>query len=117
MNRIGMKVQRKERRRDWRRVLHLEAGLGGREVLLTNLSSAGFGAAPDATDSAPLGFRAGARLRLELRPRRGAPLSLPVEIVREMGDNGVVGGVFTGLTDEAYNTIESLLTGRFHRRR
>jgi hypothetical protein len=29
----------------------------------------------------------------------------------------VIGGSFVGLTDEAYNAIESLLTGRFGRSR
>lgn len=117
MNRNATKVTRKERRRDRRRGLNIEASLGGQEVLLTDLSAAGFGAALDATDRSPYSFRVGARLRLELKPPRGAPLSLPVEIVRELGENGVVGGVFVDLTDEAYNTIESLLTGRFLRRR
>jgi hypothetical protein len=54
---------------------------------------------------------------LEFRPQGGAALSLAVEIVRSMGENGVVGGVFLDLTDEAYNAIEALLTGRFNRRR
>ena len=34
-----------------------------------------------------------------------------------MGENGVIGGTFLGLTDEAYNAIEALLTGRFNRDR
>lgn len=116
MNRNGMKVMRKERRRDRRRGLNVEASLDGHEVLLTDLSAAGFGAALDATARTPFSFRVGAQLRLELKPPQGAPLSLPVEIVREIGDNGVVGGVFLNLSDEAYNAIESILTGRFQRR-
>lgn len=117
MNRNGMKVMRKERRRDRRRDLNLEATLDGHEILLTDLSAAGFGAALDATDRTPFSFRVGALLRLELKPQQGAPLSLPVEIIREVGDNGVVGGVFVELTDEAYNAIEDILTGRLQRRR
>ncbi|MEO3429055.1 PilZ domain-containing protein [Pelagibius sp. CAU 1746] len=116
MNRNGMKVMRKERRRDRRRGLNLEATLGGHEVVLTDLSAAGFGAALDATDRTPFSFRLGAQSRLELKAPQGAPLSLSVEIVREMGDNGVVGGVFIGLTDAAYNAIEGILTGRSQRR-
>jgi hypothetical protein len=116
VNRNGMKVMRKERRRDRRRGLNLEATLGGHEVLLTDLSAAGFGAALDATDRTPFSFRVGARMRLELTPQQGAPLSLPVEIIRDVGDNGVVGGVFVELTDAAYNAIETILTGRLQRR-
>jgi hypothetical protein len=44
-------------------------------------------------------------------------LSLAVEIVRPMGENGVVGGIFLDLSDAAFNTIEALLTGRINRRR
>lgn len=117
VNRNGMTVTRKERRRDRRRDLNLEAKLDGHAVVLTDLSAAGFGAALDATDRTPFSFRIGAQLRLELMPPQGAPLSLPVEIIREAGENGVVGGVFVDLSDEAYNSIESILTGRFQRRR
>lgn len=116
MNRNGMKVMRKERRRDRRRGLNLEASLDGHEVLLTDLSAAGFGAALDATLRTPLSFREGARLRLELKPQGGAPLSLPVEITRDAGDNGVVGGVFVALSDADYNAIEGIVTGRLQRR-
>ena len=116
MNRNGIKTMRKERRRDRRRDLNLEATLDGHDVVLTDLSAAGFGAALDATDRTPFSFRIGAQLRLELKPPQGAPLSLPVEIIREPGENGVVGGVFFDLSDEAYNTIENILTGRFQRR-
>jgi hypothetical protein len=37
--------------------------------------------------------------------------------VRDEGENGVVGGAFVKLSDEDYNIIESLLTGRYRRRR
>lgn len=116
MNRNGIKVTRKERRRDRRRGLNLDATLDGHEVLLTDLSAAGFGAALDATTRVPFSFRVGAQLRLELKPQQGAPLTLPVEITREVGDNGVIGGVFIDLNDDAYNAIEGLLTGRLQRR-
>lgn len=117
MNRNNITVLRKERRRDRRRLMQLEASLSGERVLLTDLSAGGFGAAPDATDRRPRDYRIGQRLRLDLRSKQGESLSLLVEISREMGENGVIGGIFVGLTDEAYNTIESLLTGRFSRAR
>lgn len=116
MTRNSVTVTRKERRRDRRRDLQIEALLGGQPVLLTDLSAAGFGAAIDATDRRPRGFRVGQRLRLELHLPDGKPLSLPVELVRPSGENGVVGGVFVELSDSAYNAIESILTGRFKRR-
>jgi len=117
MSRPNVTVKRKERRRDRRRPLLLGARLGGQEVTLTDLSAAGFGVALDATDRRPYGFRAGQRLRLELIPQGREPIEFAVEIVRPLGENGIVGGVFVDLTDAAYNTIESLLTGRFNRRR
>jgi len=117
MSRASITITRKERRRDRRRLLQLEANLSGERVLLTDLSASGFGAALDATDRRPRNYRIGQRLRLDLRSKQGDNLSLAVEISREMSENGVIGGVFIGLTDEAYNTIESLLTGRFVRSR
>lgn len=117
MYRSNVTIKRKERRRDRRRPLQLDARLDGQEVTLTDLSAAGFGAALDATDRRPYGFRAGQRLRLELIPKGHEPIEFAVEIVRPLGENGIVGGVFVDLTDAAYNTIESLLTGRFNRRR
>src|SRR3546814_5377247 len=108
---------RKERRRDRRRSMQAEALLDGRPVQLTDLSAAGFGVALDATDRQPHDFRVGQRLRLEVPVPQGEPLSLPVEIVRPSGENGVVGGIFLDISDAAYNTIEALLTGRFRRRR
>jgi hypothetical protein len=116
MNRNNVRVMRKERRRDRRRGQQLEARLDGHEVLLTDLSAAGFGAAIDATARIPSSFRVGRRLRLDLIPQDGGTISLPVEISRPVGRNGVFGGVFLELTDDAYNAIESLLTGRFKRR-
>lgn len=117
MNRSNVTVVRKERRRDRRRQLETEVLLGGQRVRLTDLSASGFGVAIDATDRRPHDFRVGQRLRLELLPPGGAPLSLQVEIVRPMGENGVVGGVFLDLSDAAFDAIESLLTGRFKRQR
>ena len=117
MNRNNMTVMRRERRRDRRRAMQIAAFLGGEEVQLVDLSATGFGAAIDATDRQPHDFRVGQRLRLELRPRDGDALSLAVEIVRPMGENGVVGGVFLNLSDEDYNAVEALLTGRANRRR
>jgi hypothetical protein len=117
MSRSNTTVTRKERRRDRRRPMELEVFLGGQRVQLSDLSAAGFGAAIDATNRQPQDFRVGQRLRLELRPPAGRALSLAVEIVRPTGENGVVGGVFLGITDEAYNTVEALITGRFQRRR
>ena len=115
MNRNNSIVKRKERRRDRRRQMLLEVLLGGHEVQLTDLSTVGFGAAIDATDRRPHDFRIGQRLRLELRPRGGEALSLAVEIVRPVGENGVVGGVFVDLSDADYNAVEALVTGRLHR--
>lgn len=117
MNRNNVRVMRKERRRDRRRGFQLEARLGDCEVVLTDLSASGFGAALDATVRTPFAFRLGSRMRLVLTPAKGEELSFLVEIVREAGENGVLGGVFLDLTDEAYNAIELLLTGRYHRRR
>ena len=117
MRRKEVGTTRKERRRDRRRGLQLEARLGGTDILVTDLSAAGFGAALDATDRTPYSFRAGQRLRLELRPKGHDPIELSVEIVRPVGENGVVGGIFVGITDATYDLIEGLLTGRFHRRR
>lgn len=117
MNRSNLRITRKDRRRDRRRGLQLEAVLGGHPVALTDLSTAGFGVAIDATERMPYDFRAGQRLRLELERPGGEPLSLQVEIVREAGVNGVLGGVFLGLSDAEYNLIESLVTGRFQRGR
>lgn len=117
MGRSNVTVMRKERRRDRRRLQQLEAQLGGHPVQIADLSTSGFGAALDATDRQPHDFRVGQRLRLELQPPQGGPLSLAVEIVRPAGTNGVVGGIFLELSDAAYNTIEALLTGRFRRRR
>ena len=117
MNRSNITVLRKERRRDRRRLMQLEATLDGERILLTDLSAGGFGAALDATDLRPRDYRLGQRLRLDLRSPQGASLSLAVEISRELGENGVLGGTFVGLTDEAYNTIEFMVTGRFNRTR
>ncbi|HEY9536920.1 MAG TPA: PilZ domain-containing protein [Kiloniellaceae bacterium] len=117
MSRSNVTVMRKERRRDRRRSMQAEALLDGRPVQLTDLSAAGFGVALDATDRQPHDFRVGQRLRLEVPVPQGEPLSLPVEIVRPSGENGVVGGIFLDISDAAYNTIEALLTGRFRRRR
>lgn len=117
MNRSNITVTRKERRRDRRRPMELEVLLGGQQVQLSDLSAAGFGAAIDATDRRPYDFRVGQRLRLDFRPQAGETLSLAVEITRPMGENGVVGGIFLDITDQAYNAIEALLTGRFNRRR
>src|SRR3546814_12800962 len=108
---------RKDRGRDRRRSRQAEALLDGRPVQLTDLSAAGFGVALDATDRQPHDFRVGQRLRLEVPVPQGEPLSLPVEIVRPSGENGVVGGIFLDISDAAYNTIAALLTGRFRRRR
>ena len=116
MNRNNMTVIRKERRRDRRRQMQSGILLGGQPVQLTDLSAAGFGAALDATDRRPYDFRVGQRLRLELSVPNGKPLSLQVEIVRPVGENGVLGGVFLQLSDADYNTIEGLLTGRLKRR-
>lgn len=116
MNRNNMKVMRKERRRDRRRGLQLDARLAGQEILLTDLSAAGFGAAIDATDPHPAEFRFGQRLFLELTPRGGETFTFPVEITRPMADNGVLGGVFVGLSDEGFDVIESLIMGRYGRR-
>ncbi|MGF1592182.1 MAG: PilZ domain-containing protein [Kiloniellaceae bacterium] len=117
MSRSNMTVMRKERRRDRRRAMQLEASLGGQQVVLTDLSAAGFGAAVDATDRRPQDFRVGQRLQLDLRWSGGNSLSLAVEITREIGENGIVGGVFIGISDETYDLVESLLTGRASRRR
>jgi hypothetical protein len=117
MNRNNVSVTRKDRRRDRRREMQIEVLLDGQPVLLTDLSAAGFGAAIDATDRLPFDFRVGQRLCLELNLPGQDKLSLPVEIVRPVGENGVLGGIFLEITDTAYNTIESLLTGRFRRRR
>lgn len=117
MSRSSITVMRKERRRDRRRTLQLEAELGGQQVVLTDLSAVGFGAAVDATDRRPQGFRVGQRLPLDLRWSGGNSLSLSVEITRDIGENGVVGGVFVGLSDETYDLIESLIIGRVNRRR
>jgi hypothetical protein len=117
MNRDDSIVKRRERRRDRRRALQLEAQLGGLDVVLSDLSAVGFGAAIDATDRRPHDFRIGQSLRLDLHLKNGETFSFSVEIVRPMAENGVVGGVFVNLTDEGYNVIESLLTGRFNRRR
>lgn len=117
MSRNSTRVTRKERRRDRRRPLNIEARLDDHDILLTDLSAAGFGGALDATDRSPYDLRVGRRMRLEITPQAGDSLTFAVEITREPGDNGVVGGVFVGLTDEAYNSIESLLTGRYFRRR
>lgn len=117
MNRSNVTMTRKERRRDRRREMQIKVLLGGQPVQLIDLSAAGFGVAIDATDRLPHDFRVGQRLRLELQPPQGEPLSLPVEIVRPVGRNGVAGGVFLELSDADYNTIEGLLTGRFNRRR
>ncbi len=117
MYRSNVTVKRKERRRDRRRPMQLDARLGGQEVTLTDLSAGGFGAAIDATDLRPYGYRAGQRLRLEILPKGQPPIELSVEIVRPLGENGIVGGTFVDLSDAAYNVIEALLTGRFSRRR
>jgi hypothetical protein len=117
MSRNSVTVKRKERRRDRRRQVQLEAVLGGQPVQLADISAGGFGAALDATDRQPHDFRVGQRLRLELHPPQGEALVLAVEIVRPASENGVVGGIFLDLSDAAYNVIESLLTGRFTRRR
>ena len=116
MNRNNMTVLRKERRRDRRRGLQLEARLDGHEILLTDLSAAGFGAAIDATDRGSYDFRFGQRLALQLTPQWGQTFSFPVEITRPLDDNGVLGGVFVALSDEGYDIIESLLMGRHLRR-
>lgn len=117
MNRNNVTVVRKERRRDRRRELDMEVRLGGQPVRLTDLSASGFGAAIDATDRRPYDFRLGQRLTFELRAADVLPLLLQVEIVRPVGENGVIGGIFLDLSDADFNTIESLLTGRFNRRR
>ena len=117
MNRNNVTVIRKERRRDRRRGLQLEARIDGHEILLTDLSAAGFGAAIDATDPGPPNFRFGQRLALQLTPQGGQTYSFPVEITRPLGDNGILGGVFVDLSDEGYDIIESLLMGRHLRRR
>ena len=117
MNRSSIaSIKRKERRRDRRRGLGLEARLGGQDVILTDLSARGFGAAPDATDARPYGFREGQSLKLEILLKGREPIELMVEIVRPLGENGVVGGVFAELDDATFNVIESLLTGRLNRR-
>src|SRR3546814_14628392 len=117
MSRSNVTVMRKERRRDRRRSMQAEALLDGRPVQLTDLSAAGFGVALDATDRQPHDFRVGQRLRLEVPVPQGEPLSLPVEIVRPSGENGVVGGIFLAISDATYHNLEPLLTGRFSIRR
>jgi hypothetical protein len=116
MNRNGITVMRKERRRDRRRELELEASLDGQPVALVDLSASGFGAALDATDQGIREFRVGQCLRLELQLGAGEALVLSVEITRSSPQTGVVAGTFREISDQAYNTIESLLTGRFKRR-
>jgi hypothetical protein len=116
MNRNNMTVIRKERRRDRRRALELEALLDGQAVSLVDLSASGFGAALDATDSGARGFRIGSQHRLELQVGDNEPLDLSVEITRWSPAKGIVAGTFLEISDSAYNTIESLLTGRFRRR-
>jgi hypothetical protein len=86
-------------------------------VVLADLSASGFGVAIDATDKAFPHFRIGMRTHLELKAFGVKALKLVVEIVRDEGENGVVGGAFVKLSDEDYNIIESLLTGRYRRRR
>ena len=116
MSRDDPIVKRRERRRDRRRALHMDAQLGGFDVVLSDLSAVGFGAAIDATDRRPHDFRIGQSLRLDLHLSGGETFSFSVEITRPMAENGVVGGVFVNVTDEGYNIIESLLAGRFNRR-
>jgi len=116
MNRNNITVMRKERRRDRRRALELDAYLDGQPVALVDLSASGFGAALDATDHGVRNFRVGSRLRLELRFGDGQEVVLSVEITRSSPRTGTVAGTFLELSDAAYNTIESLLTGRFKRR-
>jgi len=117
LNRNNLRITRKERRRDRRRGMQFEAVLGRHLVTLTDVSTAGFGAAIDATEKTPYDFRVGQRLRLEIERPGDDPLSLQVEIIREAGANGVLGGVFLDLSDAEYNLIESLVTGRFRRGR
>jgi hypothetical protein len=117
MNRNNVTVTRKERRRDRRRSMEIEAALDGQPVRLADLSASGFGVAIDATDKTFPHFRVGMRTYLELKADGVEALKLVVEIVREMGENGVVGGAFVKLSDKDYNVIESLLTGRYRRRR
>ena len=116
MNRNNITVLRKERRRDRRRGLQIEARLGGHEILVSDLSASGFGAAIDATDRSPFDFRLGQQLRLDLTLPDGSAYSFTVEIVRPLGENGVIGGTFVDLSSEAYDIIEALLTGRRKRR-
>ncbi len=117
MNRNNITVMRKERRRDRRRVLQSEAYLDGREVILTDISASGFGAAMDATDRTSMDFRIGRSARLDLKSKDGEAVSIPVEIVRAVSEEGLVGGIFTELSNEAYSFVEGLLTGRAQRRR
>lgn len=117
MTRSNVTVVRKERRRDRRRQMETEVLLGGQRVRLTDLSASGFGIAVDATDRRPYDFRLGQRLRLDLQSPDGTVLSLQVEIVRPVGENGVAGGIFLDLSDANFTTIERLLTGRFNRQR
>ncbi|MEQ8356408.1 MAG: hypothetical protein RH942_12775 [Kiloniellaceae bacterium] len=117
MNRNNVKIMRKERRRDRRRDLQLQARLGANEVIVTDVSAAGFGAAIDATENLSYDFRPGQRLRLELDPQTGKSVAFLVEITRPIGSDGVLGGRFVDLSDEGYNIIESILTGRMQRQR
>ena len=117
MNRNNMTVIRKERRRDRRRALELEALLDGQAVSLVDLSASGFGAALDATDCSARGFRIGGQHRLELQLGEKEAVVLSVEITRWSPSKAVVAGIFLEISDAAYNMIESLLTGRFNRRR
>ena len=117
MNRNNTTVMRKERRRDRRRALESEAYLDGREVKLIDISASGFGAVLDATDRSSMDFRIGRSALLELKSQNGETVAIPVEIVRAAAEQGLVGGVFTELSNDAYNFVEGLLTGRAQRRR
>ena len=116
MNRNNITVLRKERRRDRRSHPHLEARLDGREVILTDLSTAGFGAALDATDEAVRRIHDGQRVVLELMTDDGGRYSFAAEVSRLPGATGVVGAVFEPLDDAGFSCLEGLVTGR-HRRR
>ncbi len=108
-------VKPRNRRRDRRRYLDLQAQIDGQDVSLTDISLTGFGAAIDPTQATVPDLPLGHRGRLEIWLSDGQRLLMDVEIMRELTRDGLFGGRFVDLSDRHFRLIEGLLLGREHR--
>lgn len=102
----------KNRRRDQRRPVPLEATLDGHPVLLFDLSLSGVGAGTvDAAVKKRMGDITGSKARLSFTDTRGREVDILIEISYFLED-GRFGGRFYNLSGEEFDVVQDLMFRR-----